>query len=391
MRSLFLMSKNSQCRYYHGIAFSHLTERSWNAIYHQIKKYLFTLDPEEAHERTIAALRFSEKTGGTSLLRQLFRFSDECLASEIWGLRFPNPVGLAAGFDKNAEVYHALAALGFGFVEVGTITPLAQSGNDKPRLFRLVEDKAVINRMGFNNHGAVAASKNLVDFTRADVPIGVNIGKNKITPNEAAASDYEKCLERLYPYGHYFVINISSPNTPNLRDLQQTESLRELIKAIRQKANELEQRGAEPKPILLKVAPDMSDEQMLDVVQLAAAEGISGIIATNTTISREGLTTHTHSKETGGLSGRPLTERSTAWIKEIYQTVGNQVPIIGVGGIFNGDDAYKKIRAGASLVQVYTGMIYEGPGIVKAINKRLAELIKRDGFTNISQVVGVDS
>jgi dihydroorotate dehydrogenase len=255
----------------------------------------------------------------------------------------------------------------------------------------MVEDQAVINRMGFNNHGADAAAENLVDYARVDVPIGVNIGKNKTTPNEAAAGDYEKCLEILYPYGNYFVINVSSPNTPNLRDLQETESLRQLIKAIRQKTNELEQRGAKSKPILLKVAPDMMDEHMRDVVQLAAAEGISGVIATNTTLSRKGLTTHPHSKETGGLSGRPLTERSTAWVKEIYQEVGIQVPIIGVGGIFNGDDAYEKIRAGASLVQVYTGMIYEGPGVVKAINKRLAHLLKRDGFTNIRQVVGVDS
>lgn len=359
-------------------------------IYHLAKNYLFKLDPEVAHEKTVSALRLAQQTKTTGLVHQLFGFSHKSLESELWGLKFPNPVGLAAGFDKNAEVYNALAALGFGFIEVGTMTPVGQPGNDKPRLFRLVEDKAVINRMGFNNHGALAASKNLINYENAGVPIGINIGKNKVTPNEHAADDYEKCLDTLYPYGHYFVINISSPNTPNLRDLQETESLRQLIKAIRNKAQELEQKGMKQKPILLKVAPDMSDEHMRDVVQVAVAEGISGIIATNTTLSREGLISHKHVNEAGGLSGKILSHRSTEWVKEIYQEVGDKVPIIGVGGIFNGEDAYAKIRAGASLVQVYTGMIYEGPGIVKAINKRLVELMQRDGFTNISQVIGVD-
>lgn len=356
-----------------------------------MKKYLFKLDPEDAHEKTIGALKFAEKVGGTVPLNLIYNFKDERLVSDLWDLRFTNPVGLAAGFDKNAEVYRGLAALGFGFVEVGTVTPIAQPGNEKPRSFRLVEDEAVINRMGFNNEGVEIAEQNLINYERAQIPIGVNIGKNKVTPNADAASDYEKSLEALYPYGHYFVINISSPNTPNLRDLQETESLRKLLKAIRNKANELEEKGATRKPILLKVAPDMSDEHMHDVVQVAVAEGVSGIIATNTTLSREGLVNKVYSGEMGGLSGRPLTERSTIWIKEIYQEVGGQVPIIGVGGIFNGDDAYEKIRAGASLVQVYTGMIYEGPKIVNNINKRLVELMARDGFTNISQVVGVDS
>ncbi len=360
-------------------------------MYRLIKKYLFTLDPEEAHDRTIEALKWAQNaSGGTSLLKLLFGFRDQRLETSLWGLRFPNPVGLAAGFDKNAEVYHALAALGFGFVEVGTVTPVSQPGNQRPRLFRLVDDQAVINRMGFNNHGAYIASQNLINFANADVPIGVNIGKNKLTPNEDAASDYEKCLEVLYPYGHYFVINVSSPNTPNLRDLQETASLRQLIRAVRGKALEMERRGVARKPILLKVAPDMSDEHMHDVIHAAVDEGISGIIATNTTLSREGLISP-HAGETGGLSGRPLAARSTAWIRSIYREVGDKVPIIGVGGIFTGDDAYEKLRAGASLVQVYTGMIYEGPGIVKAINKRLLRLMERDGFTRISEAVGVDA
>ena len=355
-----------------------------------MKKYLFKLDPEHAHEKTVGALKFAERFGGTVPLNLLYGFKDERLVSDLWGLRFMNPVGLAAGFDKNADVYRGLAALGFGFVEVGTVTPVAQPGNEKPRLFRLVEDDAVINRMGFNNDGVEVAAHNLANYERAQVPIGINIGKNKVTPNEDAASDYEKSLEALYSYGHYFVINISSPNTPNLRDLQETESLRQLLKAIRRKTNELEEKGAQSKPVLLKVAPDMSDEHMHDVVQVAVAEGVSGIIATNTTLSREGLVNQTYAGEMGGLSGRPLTEKSTTWIKEIYQEVGGQLPIIGVGGIFTGDDAYEKIRAGASLVQVYTGMIYEGPKIVKNMNKRLVQLMEQDGFTNISQAIGVD-
>ncbi|VEF48742.1 dihydroorotate dehydrogenase catalytic subunit [Bacillus freudenreichii] len=336
----------------------------------------------------MSALKLAEKSGGNGLLRSMYQVNDESLATEVCGIRFPNPVGLAAGFDKNAEVYHGLSAMGFGFVEVGTITPLAQSGNEKPRLFRLVDDSAVINRMGFNNEGAEAVKKNLHNYEAAGVPIGVNIGKNKFTPNEEAASDYEKCLDALYPYGHYFVINVSSPNTPNLRDLQEIESLKQLISSIQKKKVELEEKGASNKPIFLKVAPDMTDEHMHDVVRAALDEGLSGIIATNTTLSREGLASKSHVEEAGGLSGLPLKDRSTVWIKEIYEEVGNQLPIIGVGGIFTGDDAYEKILSGASLIQVYTGMIYEGPGIVKAINTRLVELLKRDGFSNIGEAVG---
>lgn len=273
---------------------------------------------------------------------------------------------------------------------MGTLTPIPQAGNIQPRLFRLVEDEAIINRMGFNNRGIQFASKQLSVYEKTPIPIGVNIGKNKDTPNEQAADDYEKCLEVLYPYGDYFVINVSSPNTPNLRALQETEELRYLIKRIQAKKINLEEAGMRTKPILLKVAPDMSDEQMHDVIQVAATEGLSGIIATNTTVSRDGLRNVRYIEEAGGLSGRPLTDRATAWIKEIYQEIGNELPIIGVGGIFTGDDAYEKIRAGASLIQVYTGMIYEGPSIVKRIQRRLGELMIRDGFTHISQVIGAD-
>ncbi|HZG18013.1 MAG TPA: quinone-dependent dihydroorotate dehydrogenase [Candidatus Bathyarchaeia archaeon] len=361
-------------------------------MYPLIKRFLFSMDPEMAHERTIELLKMVDNNpAGKRLLQAMYQIRDERLSMKLWGTTFPNPVGLAAGFDKNAEVYHALAALGFGFVEVGTITPMSQPGNEKPRLFRLPEHEAVINRMGFNNHGAYPASQNLMDYLYADIPIGVNIGKNKVTPNEEAASDYVKCMDYLYAYGHFFVINISSPNTPNLRDLQETNNLRQLLRAIKAKARELETRGMQAKPILLKVAPDMTDEQMRDTVQAAVEEGISGLIATNTTLSREPVKDHPHAEQTGGLSGRPLEERATAWIREIYQEVGSKVPIIGVGGIFTGEDAYRKIRAGASLVQVYTGMIYEGPGIAKKINKQLIRLLERDGFAHIKEAVGVDA
>ncbi len=361
-------------------------------VYQLVRKALFAMDPEATHEWTVSALRLADQLpGGRSLLRQIFKFADHRLEVKLWGLTFPNPVGLAAGFDKNAEVYQAFEALGFGFVEVGTLTPLAQPGNERPRLFRLSEYQAIINRMGFNNHGAAAAAQHLKNYQQAGIPVGVNIGKNKVTPNEEAAEDYKKCLEQLYPYGDYLVINISSPNTPNLRDLQETESLRQLLQAINGKARELEAKGAKAKPILLKVAPDMSDEQMHDVVHAAVEEGAAGIIATNTTLSREAVKHHQHANEAGGLSGRPLTERSTAWVKEIFQEVGKQVPIIGVGGIFTGEDAYAKIKAGASLVQVYTGMAYQGPGIAAQINKELLMLMAQDGFNRIEQAIGSDA
>jgi dihydroorotate dehydrogenase len=360
-------------------------------MYKLIRKFLFTFDAEVVHERTISALKAVQRlAGGKNLLRVMYRYEDPRLHTHLWGIDFPNPVGLAAGFDKNAEVYEALAALGFGFIEVGTLTPLPQPGNEKPRLFRSPADQAIINRMGFNNHGAGEAAKHLRHFARAGVPIGINIGKNKVTANEDAASDYRKCLDLLYTYGHYFVINVSSPNTPQLRDLQETENLRRLLQDIRAKVDELVKRGVREKPVLLKVAPDMSKEQMRDIVRVAVSEGISGIIATNTTLSREGLRDPDFATNTGGLSGRPLTECSTEWIREIYREVGGKIPIIGVGGIFTGDDAYEKIRAGASLVQIYTGMVYEGPGVVKSIKQRLLELLTRDGFANIQQAVGAD-
>ncbi|MFB0829351.1 quinone-dependent dihydroorotate dehydrogenase [Brevibacillus laterosporus] len=360
-------------------------------MYKHLKKFIFKMDPESAHENAINGLRMADSIPlGKKVLNMMYGYENSMLANKVWDIVFPNPVGLAAGFDKNAEVYIPLGLMGFGHVEVGTLTPLAQPGNDKPRCFRLKEDQAIINRMGFNNHGVQAAAKSLSHYQDACMPVGVNIGKNKLTPNDQAASDYEKCLEALYPYGHYFAINVSSPNTPNLRDLQEVDSLRHLLRTIRKKADQLEKYGAKRKPILLKVAPDMSDEHMSDVVYVALEEGMDGLIATNTTLSRESVSDRRLAKEAGGLSGPMLLPRATECVRDIYKAVGDKMPIIGVGGIFTGDDAYRMMRAGASMTQIYTSMIYVGPGAATEINKRLVQLMKRDGFTHISEIIGID-
>jgi dihydroorotate dehydrogenase len=314
---------------------------------------------------------------------------DARLQLRCLGLSFPNPVGLAAGFDKHANVYPALAALGFGFVEVGTLTPRPQSGNPKPRLFRLLSDEAIINRMGFNNHGMIEAQRTFERLPRPAIPIGINLGKNRDTPNEQAADDYRKGLETLYSHGDYFVINISSPNTKGLRDLQHVEALRQLLAAVIQKRDELAQEQGKKRPVLLKIAPDLTRQQLEEIVATVLDQGIDGIIATNTTLARDSLTSPHHT-EAGGLSGRPLAKRSTEMIRQIYGITRGQIPIIGVGGIFTGQDAYEKIRAGAHLVQVYTGMIYRGPSIAKWINQELLELIKRDRLANIEKLVGLD-
>ncbi len=299
----------------------------------------------------------------------------------IFNLQFSNKVGLGAGFDKNAKYLNELEALGFGFVEIGTVTPLPQVGNDKPRLFRLPKDKALINRMGFNNEGVEAVVKRLqVWKTRNEKPqtknkkliIGGNIGKNKITPNEDAWKDYEKCFIALHPYVDYFAVNVSSPNTPGLRELQEKDSLRKILGQLKIKNEELKMK----KPILLKIAPDLSNEQLDDVIDLAMEIKLDGLVATNTTISRDELMTlgsRLTAIGTGGLSGLPVKERSTEIIKYIHQKTEGKIPIIASGGIFTGADANEKINAGASLVQVWTGFIYEGPAIVKRICKQLKE------------------
>ena len=330
-----------------------------------IRPILFCFDPEKVHYFTFSLIRILAKIPGFSLLfRALYEVKDSRLETEVFGLKFKNPVGLAAGFDKNAVLYKELSDFGFGFIEIGTITPKAQDGNPKKRLFRLKEDSAIINRMGFNNGGVDEAVLRLKQNN--GVLIGGNIGKNKVTPNEEATSDYEICFEALFDYVDYFVVNVSSPNTPNLRALQDKEPLTDLLQTLQNK------NLAKPKqkPILLKIAPDLTDEQLLDIIDIVNDTKIAGVIATNTTLSREGLASE-NKIEMGGLSGKPLAKRSTEVIRFLSEKSNKSFPIIGVGGIHTAEDAIEKLEAGASLVQLYTGFIYEGPALVKAINKAI--------------------
>ena len=330
-----------------------------------LKPFFFSLDPEKAHHFTFNSLKFINKIPGvSSLIRSNFQINDTRLEREVFGLKFKNPVGLAAGLDKDAKLYSELENFGFGFIEIGTITPKAQEGNPKKRLFRLVEDNALINRMGFNNGGIEQAIKRLKK--NKGTLIGGNIGKNKTTPNEEATNDYVICFEALFPYVDYFVVNVSSPNTPNLRALQDKEPLTALLNTLQEKNSE----KPKSKPILLKIAPDLTDSQLIDIIDIVKNTKIAGVIATNTTISREGL--HSNLKnETGGLSGKPLTKRSTEVIRFLADNSNRAFPIIGVGGIHTPEDALEKLEAGASLIQLYTGFIYEGPALIRAINKAI--------------------
>jgi dihydroorotate dehydrogenase len=330
-----------------------------------IRPVLFWFDPEEVHYFTFSLIRFLCKIPGfPALFKSLYEVKDNRLETEVFGLKFKNPVGLAAGFDKDAKLYRELSAFGFGFIEIGTLTPKPQEGNPKKRLFRLREDSAIINRMGFNNGGVVEAAKRL--RKNNGVLIGGNIGKNKLTPNENAVSDYEICFDALYDVVDYFVVNVSSPNTPNLRELQDKAPLTALLLALQNRNNQ----KAKPKPIVLKIAPDLTNEQLLDIIDIVSETKIAGVIATNTTISREGLQSDNKS-ETGGLSGKPLTKRATEVIRFLSEKSNKAFPIIGVGGIHSAEDAIEKLEAGASLVQLYTGFIYEGPELVAKINKRI--------------------
>ncbi len=328
-----------------------------------IRPILFKFDPEEVHYLTFSLLK------NFSFLTKLFfpkPLEDKRLEREVFGLKFKNPVGLAAGFDKDAKMFNELSDLGFGFIEIGTLTPKPQDGNPKKRLFRLKEDSAIINRMGFNNGGVDAAVERLKK--NKNVLIGGNIGKNKVTPNEEAVNDYIICFEKLFPYVDYFVVNVSSPNTPNLRALQEKEPLTKLLSQLQ----ELNSKKEKQKPILLKIAPDLTDEQLLDIIDIVKDTKIAGVIATNTTLSREHLILE-NQKETGGLSGKPLTKRSTEVIRFLSERSGKAFPIIGVGGIHSAEDALEKLEAGASLIQLYTGFIYEGPGLIHDINKKLLQ------------------
>ena len=330
-----------------------------------IRPLLFSLDPEKAHHFTFSYLKFIHKIPLVpALIRAIYKVEHPSLHREVFGLHFKNPVGLAAGLDKDAKLYQELSNLGFGFIEIGTITPKPQPGNPPKRLFRLIDDQVIINRMGFNNEGVEAAVKRLKKNN--NVLIGGNIGKNKITPNDQAVNDYLICFEQLFDYVDYFVVNVSSPNTPNLRTLQEKEPLQQLLSTLQHKNHE----HPKPKPILLKIAPDLTDEQLLDIIEIVQNTHIAGVIATNTTIGRQGLHSPAQN-ETGGLSGKPLKQRATEVIRFLSEKSNKAFPIIGVGGIFSEEDAIEKLNAGASLVQLYTGFIYEGAGLVKRINKRL--------------------
>ena len=350
-------------------------------------------DPENTHEKTLALL--SKMGALNGVLDRLYSVDDRRLQLRVGSLTLANPVGLAGGFDKNGIAVRAIAGFGFGFIEIGAVTAFAQPGNPKPRLYRLPEDEALINRLGFNNEGATVVAARLrrlrEDGGQLRIPLGINIGRSKVVETRDAVADFLSAFEKVYPYGDFFTLNVSSPNTPQLRDLQEKNLLKGLLHAIQQRNRELAGLVAQRvKPVLVKIAPDMKFSQADDIIQVAISEQIDGIIATNATaLLRETLVSN--SKEPGGLSGKPLRALATSFVRHFYRAVGGKLPIIGVGGIFSAEDAYEKIKAGASAVQIYTGFVYEGPGAVKRINQGLLRLLERDGYRSISEAVGCDN
>jgi dihydroorotate dehydrogenase len=335
-------------------------------MYSLIRPALFQLDPESAHHLTLSALNTAYSLGLSRMLTPNIANDPRTLM----GLTFPNPVGLAAGLDKNGDCIDGLAALGFGFIEIGTITPLPQSGNPKPRLFRLPEAQAIINRMGFNNDGV---DKLIENVKRADYRgiLGINIGKNAVTPIENAADDYLICLRKVYPHASYITVNISSPNTKNLRQLQGEDELKQLLSKLKAEQEKLADIHGKYVPIVLKISPDMKTEQVQQIAQLLMQYQIDGVIATNTTLARTKVEGLPHGNETGGLSGAPIKDRATETIKQLADTLQGTLPIIGVGGILNGADAVEKMQAGASLVQIYSGLIYRGSNLVSECRKKI--------------------
>ena len=381
-----------------------------NYLYRQLRPLLFAGDAEKVHERMLTSVEFISKIPGIlPLLRSLFLEENPLLRSQLFDKTLNNPIGLAAGFDKDGRIHPALFALGFGFVEIGTVTPRPQEGNPRPRLFRLKEDHAVINRMGFNNQGAWKMAERLVANTlkikSADADIfelsedypaniasgmlGINIGKNKDTSLEKATDDYVSALSTLHPFAEYFTLNISSPNTEDLRNLQEKEALRILLDSVCARRDELDRNHSRNTPLLVKLAPDLDGDALENSVHVIQEFSIQGVIATNTTVERPELKSKNRT-ETGGLSGKPLQKRSTAMIRTLFAELGADIPIIGVGGIFNGADAYEKIRAGAAAVQIYTALIYEGPGLVRKVKEELANLLESDGYKSVSEAVGAD-
>lgn len=359
-----------------------------------VRPWLFAQDSERIHNRTLRALGLASRTPLLPGLAAAFYAAPE-LPIEAFGLRFPNPVGLAAGMDKLAEAVPMWQSLGFGFSELGGVTRHAQPGNDRPRMFRVVPDEALINRMGFNNPGAESFAAALERWRASGRwprhPVGVNLGKSKITPLAEAADDYAHSFRRLRPLADFFVVNVSSPNTPNLRQLQDRDALDAILARLGQVQDS---EGGPPKPILVKVAPDLTDEALDEIVDLAFARGLAGIVATNTTIARPAEpapASRALYAETGGLSGRPLSRRSTEVIRHLFRKSGGRLPIIGVGGIFDSRDAWEKIRAGATLLQVYTGMVYEGPGITRAIVRGLRDKLAAAGLPDLRSAVGGDA
>jgi dihydroorotate dehydrogenase len=357
-------------------------------IYSLFRRLLFSLSAETAHRLTLSALRlFCLLPGAVWVLRLLFSVHDPRLRLRALGLELSSPLGLAAGLDKDAEVFEGFGALGFGFVEVGTVTALAQPGNPRPRLFRLPRDRALVNRMGFNNQGAEAAARRLARRRRTIV--GANIGRSKVTPNEAAVADYVTSTRALGPHADYLVVNVSSPNTPALRELQAIEQLRPLISGVQDALRQAVPERAVP--LLLKVAPDLHDDDLDAIADLALELGIQGIIATNTTIGREGLRTPTAEVEAlgdGGLSGAPLRERSLHVLRRLRQRVGDRLLLVAAGGVETAEDAWQRILAGATLVQVYSALIYDGPSLPSRIARGLAERVSQAGLSNISEAVG---
>jgi dihydroorotate dehydrogenase len=349
-----------------------------------LRSLLFRLDPERAHR---LAHRWLHRVSPAAARRRR-PVPPPALSVRVLGLEFDSPIGLAAGFDKGDVSVPGLFALGFSHVEIGTITPRPQPGNDRPRLFRLPEHRALINRMGFNNEGAEACAARLAALPPGARlgPVGVNVGKNKTTPNEDAASDYLACIDRLHGGADYLVVNISSPNTPGLRQLQEADALDRLLRACVARLAE----RAPGKPLLVKLAPDLAPEALDQAVDVAVAAGVAGIIATNTTLSRAGVEGHPRAGEQGGLSGAPLERLATAVVRRCAARAAGRVPIIGAGGVMDAADAYAKIRAGASLVQVYTGLVYGGPAFVRHVNEGLARLLANDGFSRVEEAVGVD-
>jgi dihydroorotate dehydrogenase len=363
-----------------------------------VRPWLFALDPEMAHRLAIATCqKVSESRLLQTTVRSLCQYQHSCLTQNLWGIQFPNPVGLAAGFDKDAVGVGAWSSFGFGFAEVGTITAHAQTGNPQPRLFRLPDDRAILNRMGFNNHGAAATAKYLGEYRdrhhnslNTTTPLGINLGKSKITALEAAKDDYVQSFRLLKQLGDYFVVNVSSPNTVGLRDLQTTDRLCEILTAL-QVENDCH------KPILVKIAPDLNDVDIKAIAELCLSKKVAGIIATNTTISRQDLNTKITpitggaiANEAGGISGKPLEKRSTAVIRLIWQTTAGRLPIIGVGGISTAEDAWQKIIAGAALVQIYTSWVYEGPLVTRKILMGLVQKLEAEGLEHISQAIGME-